>query len=161
MGWITALVDFPCKLSVYKEYLDFIFDTYGATAFSNTAVKRNLILNCKELLNNVHAGEDWIAKRYIMNLGLKTITIRERLGFHDKDSFKNAPKSYLRWGESYRLMLSVKEALKMGYLSFLKYHVIDWLKFTRNKNKISIPLLFFLLFLGLCGFIGILKGNNG
>ncbi len=156
VGWVTALCDYPCSLPVYKEYHDFIFRTQGATAFSNTAVRRDLILSCSALLK-VHMTEDWVAKKHVMDAGFQALTIKESLSYHDKDHFKGHFRAYYRWGQSYRMRFGVRGALALGYLSFMRYPMVDWLKFTRAR-RLSLPLLFFLALRDFCGIVGILVG---
>jgi len=156
VGWVTGLVDYPSQLPVLKEYYDFLFRTYGATAFSNTAVRRKLILSCKELLT-VHAGEDWVAKKHVMDLGFRALTVSKKLCYHDKEHFKGQFGAYRRWGQSYRLKHGPRGALAVGYLSFVRYPFVYWLRFTRTR-RLSLTLLFILMLLGLSGIIGILLG---
>jgi len=130
---------------------------YGATSFSNTAVRRDVILGCKELLDRVHAGEDWTVKQRAISLGLKAVTVKEKLAYHDKDHFKGSFKAEVRWGQSYRLKFGLRRALSLGYQSFFKYPMVEWLMFSRTK-RLSISLLVFFILLGLCGFLGVMSG---
>ncbi len=158
VGWVTALSDFPCLLPLYRKYWEYICRTYGGTAFSNTIVRRDLLLSCTELLH-VHAGEDWVAKKHILDLGIETPTLKKVLSYHDKDHFKGHFSGYYRWGRSYRLRYGAGKALALGYLSFARYPFVEWIRYSR-KERFSITLLFILGLLGLCGLFGILSGRS-
>lgn len=156
VGWVTGLHDYPCILPLWKEYHDNIFMRHGATAFSNTALRRDLLLDCKEI-KLVHGGEDWVVKLHIMNQGMRAITLTDKLSYHDNENLSGYFKAYFRWGQSYRLNLSPRLALAAGYLSFVKSPIVDWLTFTRIR-KISLTLLFIVILVGVWGILGILRG---
>jgi glycosyltransferase involved in cell wall biosynthesis len=158
VGWVTGLCDFPSTLPICSEYHDYKFMKHGATAFSNTAVRRDLLLECEQV-QSVHGGEDWMVKRYVMDRGLRAITLTEKLSYHDNEIVKGYFKAYFRWGQSYRLTHSPRLALETGIYSFLKAPLVDWLTFTRTK-KVSLTLLFFLILVGFWGILGILCGMH-
>lgn len=155
IGWVTGLCDFPCILPIVGEYHDYKFLRHGATAFSNTVLRRDMMLKCKEV-QVVHGGEDWTVKNFIMDHGLKTITVTDKLSYHDNEIVRGYFRAYFRWGQSYRLNMTPRNALAIGFFSFIKYPLVDWLTFTRIK-KFSLPLLFFLILVGISGMLGVLR----
>jgi glycosyltransferase involved in cell wall biosynthesis len=157
VGWVTALSDFPCLIPLYRKYWEYLCRMHGGTAFSNTLVRRDLILDCPALLQ-VHAGEDWVAKKHILDLGLEAPTLKKVLSYHDNDHFKSHLSGYYRWGRSYKLRYGAAQGLALGYLSFARYPFVDWFKYGR-KEGFSLRLLFVIGLLGFCGLFGILNGK--
>ena len=92
VGMVLAIGDSPIdRFAIYGDYIAYIAARFGSAAFSNTLVRRELILSCRQLLNNVHAGEDTIFARHLLRLGMRIITIQKRLVYHDKNIVDEHP----------------------------------------------------------------------
>ena len=153
VGMILAIGDSPKdRLSVYEDYITDIARRFGSVAFSNTLVRRELILSCSELLNNIHAGEDTIFGRYLRRIGMRIITVQKRLVYHDKNIVDEHPGAFLRWGQSLRTRGGREGARELA--KTLKNNLRNWLLFTKDTHRLSISLLVFLLYLWLWTFIG-------
>ena len=153
VGMILAIGDSPMnRLTIYGEYLAHIAKRFGSAAFSNTLVRRELILSCRELLENIHAGEDTIFARYLTRVGMRALTIHKRLVYHDKNTVDEHPQAFFRWGQSLRIRGRREGTRELA--KTLKNNVRNWWIFTRDTRRISISLLFFLLYLWLWTFLG-------
>jgi glycosyltransferase involved in cell wall biosynthesis len=159
VGMILAIGDAPVdRLSIYESYIEHIARRFGSVAFSNTLVRRELILACNQLLDNIHAGEDTIFGRYLRSLGMRVVTIQKRLVYHDKNIVDEHPDAFLRWGQSLRIRGGIEGARELA--KTLKNNIRNWLIFTRETRRVSVNLLLFLLYLWLCtfqGYVGIQK----
>jgi len=159
VGMILAIGDSPKdRLSIYEDYITHIAKRFGSVAFSNTLVRRELILSCNELLENIHAGEDTIFGRYLRRIGMRVITIQKRLVYHDKNIVDEHPGAFLRWGESLRIRGGTDGARELA--KTLKNNLRNWLIFTKETRRLSISLLLFLLYLWVwtfSGYVGIVK----
>jgi glycosyltransferase involved in cell wall biosynthesis len=143
VGMILGFSDAPVvTLPIYEDYLKHLARKFGAAAFSNTLVKRELVLSCKELLNNIHAGEDTILARYIRKHHMRIVTIPIPLCLHDKIAVNDHPMAFYRWGRSAR-MVGGREGLK-NVAKTLKNNVRNWLIFTWDTKRVSIRLFVFL-----------------
>ena len=153
VGMILAIGDSPKdRLPIYEDYVTYIAKRFGSVAFSNTLVRRKLILSCNELLGNVHAGEDTIFGRYLSKIGMRVVTVRKRLVYHDRNIVNEHPSAFLRWGQSLRIRGGKDGAREV--LKTLKNNLRNWLIFTKETRRLSISLLLFLLYLWLWTFIG-------
>jgi len=146
VGMVLAMGDSPLKrFHIYGDYLAHIARRFGSAAFSNALVRREQILSCRELTDRVHAGEDTIFARHLKKLGLRIITVQKSLAYHDKDIVDEHPRAFLRWGESLRIrggLYGPRELAKT-----LKNNLRNWLIFTEETHRLSLPLLFFLVYL--------------
>lgn len=153
VGMILAIGDSPMnRLTIYGEYLAHIAKRFGTAAFSNTLVRRDLILSCRELLDNIHAGEDTVFARYLDRVGMRVLTIQKRLVYHDKNVVDEHPQAFFRWGQSLRIR-GRREGMR-ELAKTLKNNARNWWIFTKETHKISVSLLFFLLYLWLWTFLG-------
>ena len=159
VGMILAIGDSPKdRLSIYEDYITYTAKRFGSIAFSNTLVRRKLILSCSELLNNVHAGEDTIFGRYLRRIGMRVVTVQKRLVYHDKNIVDEHPGAFLRWGQSLRIRGGKDSARELA--KTLKNNLRNWLIFTKETRRLSISLLLFLLYLwfwAFSGYVGIVK----
>ena len=155
VGMISALGHSPIdRLPIYEDYLSHMARKYGSVAFSNTLVRRELVLSCRELLNNIHAGEDTILARHLIKLDMRIITIPEQLAFHDKNTFHEHPGAFLRWGRSSRILGDVAGVRNVA--KTLKNNLRNWWTFTRETRRLSFSLLLYLIFLWVCTLKGYL-----
>ena len=162
VGMILAIGDSPKdRLPIYEDYVTHIAKRFGSVAFSNTLVRRKLILSCNELLRNVHAGEDTIFGRYLSSIGMRVVTVRKRLVFHDRNIVDEHPAALLRWGQSLRIRGGKDGARELA--KTLKNNLRNWLIFTKETRRLSMTLLLFLLYLWLwtfIGYVGIIKATT-
>jgi glycosyltransferase involved in cell wall biosynthesis len=159
VGMILAIGDSPTdRLPIYEEYMKHMASRFGSIAFSNTLVRRELILSCSELLNNIHAGEDTVFGRYLGRIGMRIVTVQKRLVYHDKNVVNEHPGAFLRWGQSLRTRGGRDGARELA--KTLKNNVRNWLLFTKDTHRLNIRLLVFLLYLWFwtfTGYVGIAK----
>jgi glycosyltransferase involved in cell wall biosynthesis len=159
VGMILAIGDSPMnRLQIYGDYIAHIARRFGAAAFSNTLVRRELILSCNELTNRVHAGEDTIFARYLGRMGMRIITVQKRLVYHDKNIVDEHPRAFLRWGYSLRIrggLYGVRELAKT-----LKNNLRNWWIFTRDTRKLSFRLLAFLMYLWFWSLVGYVRRSK-
>jgi len=154
IGLVNCVHDNPLsKLRIYDDFLRFFWKKLGGIAFSNTLIRRNLILECKEELEKTHAGEDSVVGSYILKKGMKNVTINQRLCFHDKDPFKHHPFACYRWGKSIRMKYGFSGPYYGGFRG-IKNKIVDWCIFTTQTKKFSLKLLMYLLFLSAWTIIG-------
>ena len=159
VGMILAFSDAPVRgFPIYEEYLKHIARKFGAAAFSNTLVRRELVLSCKELLNNIHAGEDTILARHIKKQKMRIVTITIPLCLHDKTAVDDHPKAFYRWGQSSR-MVGGREGLK-NLIKTLKNNLRNWLLFTWESKRLSIRLLAFLIYLWGWMLVGYMRPHH-
>jgi glycosyltransferase involved in cell wall biosynthesis len=157
VGMVLGFADAPIRrFPVYDVYLKHMAKKFGAAAFSNSLVRRRLMLSCKELLRNVHAGEDTVLARHIALERKRIITVPIRLCFHDKDPVDDHPKAMYRWGESSRIAGGLQGPKNIA--KTLRNSLRNWGIFTKETGCVSITLLIFLIYLWLCmlrGYIGL------
>ena len=156
VGMVLGFADAPVTtLPIYEAYLKHIARKFGTAAFSNTLVRRRLVLSCQDLLVNIHAGEDTVLARHLNKLNSIIVTIPIALFYHDKTAVSDHPKAFYRWGQSSRL-IGGKQGLK-NLAKTLKNNVRNWLIFTLDTKRMSVPLLAFLIYLWgwmLMGYVG-------
>jgi len=156
VGMVLGFADAPITtFPIYEVYLKHIARKYGAAAFSNTLVRRESVLSCKELLKNIHAGEDTILARHLKKQKMRLVTIPVPLCLHDKTAVDDHPKAFYRWGQSSR-MVGGREGLK-NLIKTLRNNVRNWLLFTCESKRVSIRLLVFLLYLWAWMLLGYMR----
>ena len=153
VGMILAIGDSPMdRFEIYGDYIHHIASRFGTAAFSNTLVRRKLILACNELNNRIHAGEDTVFARYLDRLGLRIVTVQKKLVYHDKNIVNEHPQAFLRWGKSLRLRGGVSGAKEL--VKTLKNNIRNWVIFTKDTHRLNFHLLLFLLYLWIMCFTG-------
>jgi glycosyltransferase involved in cell wall biosynthesis len=156
VGMILAIGDSPMnRFRIYGDYIAHIARRFGTAAFSNTLVRRKLILSCHELTNRVHAGEDTIFARYLTGLGMRIVTVQKRLVYHDKNIVDEHPRAFLRWGKSLRMRGGLYGARELA--KTLKNSLRNWWVFTRETRTLSLRLLVYLVYLWFCTFVGYVR----
>jgi glycosyltransferase involved in cell wall biosynthesis len=146
VGMILGEADAPiAKLPIYEKYLKHITRKFGAAAFSNALIRRELVLSCKELLDDIHAGEDTILARHLRGLGMRIVTLSTPLFYHDKTAVDDHPKAFFRWGQSSRIV-GGRAGLK-NLAKTLKNNIRNWWIFTTETGQVNMQLLAFLLYL--------------
>lgn len=128
----------------------------GAGPIGNTLIRRNIVLECTELLKNVHGGEDTIIGRFVREKGYKWVTVEKPIGlhFHEDPVGHNINASY-RGGVSKR----IRFGFLLGIMEVLKTPLINtffWLKYSKQMRTFNFSLYFFLVHLSLVEFIGFL-----
>jgi len=159
VGMILGFADAPITtFPIYEVYLKHIARKFGTAAFSNTLVRRELILTCQDLLMNIHAGEDSVLARHLKKLDKTIVTIPIALFYHDKAAVSDHPKAFYRWGQSSRLVGGI-QGLKNLAKTF-KNNLRNWVIFTLDTHRLSIPLLAFLIYLWGWMLIGFIEARN-
>jgi glycosyltransferase involved in cell wall biosynthesis len=153
VGMILAIGDSPMnRFQIYRDYTQHLAQRFGTAAFSNSLVRRKLILSCHELTKRIHAGEDTIFARHLLSLGMRIITVQRKLVYHDKNIVDEHPRAFLRWGESLRLRGGVYGARELT--KTLKNNLRNWFIFTKDTHRLSFRLLLFLVYLWIMCFVG-------
>lgn len=135
----------------YEEYLNWHIRKFGGTAFTNTLVRRRLLVGCSELLQGVHAGEDAIFVKYMEQAGMKKVFIQKELFFHDQDTMRRDPYTYLREGASIRKKYGGKGVIHVVERPYEKTK--DWIHFSLEDKSVSLKLLAYVL--KLSGFVAV------
>lgn len=157
VGMINCMSDMPIsKLKIYTEFNNFSLLKWNI-AFYSALVRRNLVLECKEKLQKTHAGEDYVVASHVLSKGMKIITIRKPLCFHDKDLYKHHPLAFYRWGQTIRIKYGLGRNPYLGGFRVAGENLINWCIFTRETKRLSFKLLFFLLYLGASTITGFLR----
>ena len=161
VGMILGFADAPVhKLPIYDAYLKHRAKREGAVAFSNTLIRRSLVLECKDELKRVHAGEDDIIAKHIRRSGFTIITIPQALCYHDKDPFKSHPQAYYRSGQSARIHYGLRGT--KAVFNALPGITLAWWRFSRETRTYSLRLLIYLTHLWIkyaSGFLSLSPKN--
>lgn len=156
VGMILGFADAPLnRLPIYDKYLKHRAIREGAIAFTNTLIRRRLVLECKDKLRTVHAGEDDVIAHHIRERGFQIVTIPRRLCYHDKDPFETHPHAYYRSGMSARIRYG-RRGLKI-VLNALRNIISAWWRFSRETSTFSSRLLIFLIKLWINYLVGFLS----
>ena len=159
VGMVLAIGDSPLdRFEIYGDYIQHIANRFGTAAFSNTLVRRKLLLSCSELNNRIHAGEDTVFARHLARLGLRIVTVQKKLVYHDKNIVDEHPQAFLRWGKSLRLRGGISGARELA--KTLKNNIRNWLIFTKDTHRLNFRLLLFLLYLWIMCFAGYVGYNS-
>jgi hypothetical protein len=143
VGMVLGFADAEIgKLPEYDAFLKYRAKKFGAEAFSNTLVRRRLVLECQSELMLVHAGEDSIVARHIEQRGYQVVTIPKKLCFHDRSIIETHPQAYFRSGQSIRLSNGVGGIYRMAISMCTA--VRDWWSFNRHTGRFNIALLAYL-----------------
>jgi len=146
VGMILGEAEAPVtKLPIYERYLKHISRKFGAAAFSNALIRRELVLSCKELLRDIHAGEDTVLARHLKVLGMRIVTIPMPLFYHDKTAVDDHPNAFFRWGQSSRMVGGLSGLKNLA--KTLKNNVRNWWIFTLETKETNMQLFGFLLYL--------------
>jgi len=157
VGDINCLIEAPVsKLKIYHTFFRFLAVKFGLIGFAGSLIRRGPILECKDELERVHAGEDAVICDHIRSKGMKIITVGRPLCFHDQDPYIGHRFAYYRWGQSIRVRYGPR-GLTRALRSF-RDQVALWYRFTTETKRFSIKLLIFLLFLSSWLTIGFLRG---
>lgn len=155
VGMVLGLGDSreDARLPIYEVYLKHLARKFGSEAFSNTLVKRKLLLSCRGLLT-VHAGEDSFFARHLNRLQQRIVTLPSRLCYHDTDTFSDHPSAFCRVGQSSRLQ-GVHGLWNL--VKVFKNNCRNWLIFTCETKQVNVLLFGYLMYLwvwmvvGFCG----------
>ena len=156
VGMVLGFCDLELRgLPEYDSFLKYRARKFGTEAFSNTLIKRQLVLECKNPLKKVHAGEDSVVARHIKESGLRIVTIPKLLCFHDKNIIESHPRAYYRSGKSIRLSDGAIGVYRMT--NSLMAIIRDWFAFSKDNQTYSLALLTYLCKLWLCMVLGYLS----
>jgi len=131
----------PSRPQFYEKYFEYKTKKYGAEAFSNTLVKRHLLLSCKQLLRNVHAGEDSVFARHVREMGKQVITVKDPnpLCFHDHKQGE-LTSAFFRSGQS----IGITRNHRRLFQTFAST-VRDWYEYSSNIKNYDPRLLVYVL----------------
>jgi glycosyltransferase involved in cell wall biosynthesis len=159
VGMVLGFADAPItKFPIYEDYLKHIARKFGMAAFSNTLVRRKLVLSCTQLLNKIHVGEDTVLARHLKTNGMQIVSIPKRLFYHDKTAVGDHPKAFFRWGQSSRI-IGGREGVR-NLAKTLKNNLRNWWIFTKDTKRVDMTLLAFLLYLWWNMLLGYLHPRN-
>ena len=146
------------QLPDYDAFLKFRAKKYGAEAFSNTLVRRELVLECEEQLRNVHAGEDSVVAKHIKSRGYQILTIARRLCFHDRVAAETHPRVYFRSGQSIRRTDGIKGLYRIA--NSARTAIRDWWDYANLLCSFNVRLLIYLGSLYAWMLIGFLSDTS-
>lgn len=167
VGSISGFLESDFK-TVFPEYEN--FTKYCALfryrfvkrigAFSNILVNREALLQCENVLKDVHAGEDNIIGRYLKKLGYKHYLLKEIVGFHwHKDAVMHHIMAFHRAGESVRM----KQGLQLGLIlscKFLTLQTFQLILFCIIKRKVNARLWQFVGYLSSLFLSGVIQSSR-
>jgi len=145
------------KLGEYAAFLNYKAGKFGAETFSNTMLRRRLVLDCEGELEKVHAGEDSVVARHVIASGHKVVTIPKRLCFHDR-KIETHPQAYYRSGQSIRRTNGVIGLYRMA--NSLRTSIRDWWAFSKDTRSFRFTLLAYLGNLWLWMVVGFLSDTR-
>jgi len=119
----------------YGKYVAFLNERFGSVAFSNALVKRQLLLQCTELLDGVHAGEDDVFARFLRRNQFTIVNVREPVCYHDTRTSGRHIDAYYRWGKSVRIKYGRGGLFKIAMA--LPNFGRNWLSFTKASPQRS------------------------
>jgi len=161
LGMVNGLAHFPpSDLKVYDKFMNFFFMKRGTVTFSNTLIRRNLVLECKDELERTHAGEDSVVVSHISEKKMKTITIKQPLCFHETNLYRHHPFAHYRWGKSVRIKYGFGGPYFGGFRG-IHHQLRLWCIFTAETKQISLKLLIYLLSLSAWVIIGFFSPRRG
>jgi len=155
-GWLEGnIVDFMPSYEKYTKFLtkmaisgQSISDNakyHTSFPFSNTLIRRELILKSKNDLKNVHGGEDNVVANNVIKWGYKIVNISKILGMHyQPDPIKHAKMEYYRSGESIVIKRGKLIGLKSIFTTFFSLS-INWMRYTHHSKNFDLMLYKFIL----------------
>jgi len=159
VGMVSGFVDLELgKLPEYDAFLKYKARKFGVEAFSNTLIRRGLVLECEDKLRNVHAGEDSVVARHVVARGYRIITIPKRLCFHDRKIIETHPQAYFRSGQSIRQSSGAKGIYRIA--NSVRRAFCDWRAFSIDTGNFSPKLLAYLGKLYAWMIIGFLSDSS-
>ena len=143
VGMVLGFADAELgRIPQYDVFLKYRAKKFGAEAFSNTMVKRELVLGCEGELENVHAGEDSVVAKHAIARGYRIVTIPKRLCFHDRKLIETHPHAYFRSGQSIRHRNGARGVYRIA--NSMRTAARDWWAFSRDTGEFSLQLPVYL-----------------
>jgi hypothetical protein len=146
------------QLPEYDMFLKYRARKFGVEAFSNALVRRDMVLECRDALENVHAGEDSVVARHIKERGYRIVTIPQRLCFHDRKIIETHPRVYFRSGQSIRHANGILGVYRIA--NSARTVARDWWTFAKDTGQFNLGLLIYLGKLYVWMTIGFLSNPN-
>ena len=133
---------YPSRTYFYEKYFNYNVKRFGLEAFSNTVVKRSLLLSCKPLLDGVHAGEDTVFANYVKLKGKRVVTVDEcgPICYHDKHA--DMPYAFFRSGQSIGMTGDLMRAVRI-----LPNNLRNWFVYSKNVSEFDPRLLAYIIYL--------------
>jgi len=103
-GWILGSLD-SFYSEPYNTFFHWFLKRFGCVAFTNTLLRRELMLEVSDELKYHHAAmEDVLVFQHIKSKGYKTFYLsKENLGMHEGDKDKLLKTKHMRAGNSYKM----------------------------------------------------------
>lgn len=145
IGMVLGFADAPIeKFPLYYEYIKYRAETEGAVGFTNTLIRRSLVLECKNILRITDVGEDDVIARHMRLRSFKTLTLLNRLCYHDKDPYQTHWKAYYRSGQSVAFRYELAYGFRIT-LNALRSSMKGWWRFSVENRIFSLRLLLFVI----------------
>jgi glycosyltransferase involved in cell wall biosynthesis len=146
------------RLPEYDMFLKYRARKFGVEAFSNALVRRGLVLECRDELERVHAGEDSVVAKHIRARGYHIVTIPTRLCFHDRKIIETHPRVYFRSGQSIRHTDGIIGVYRITNSAFVAAR--DWRAFARDTAQFNLRLPIYLAKLYVWMMVGFMSDPN-
>ena len=130
---ITVLPDIDIRPRTYAEYHKFCILKSGVSGCI-WLLRRSVVIQCKDLLKNVHVHYDAVLENCIREKGMKIILVRKKL-FHPFEM--KLPPRFFKTGQSLRFQhgLSLWQFLRM--LKLYGWTLKGWSDFAKYKSSIK------------------------
>jgi len=125
------------------------------TTMGNNLVRRNILLDCGTKLANIHAGEDTIIGKHVIDMGYKCAVSKVITALHyHKDPISHTKMAFYRGGESYVISKGKLAGLINIFVSLIGISK-NWIEYSFYSKTVDLELCRFLLSL----FIEMIKGG--
>jgi len=156
VGIIFGYVDNSFAPGIYTDFAVFFWERGDTVTFSNTLVRRDLVLECEAELERTHGGEDRVVLLHVLNKGMKVKVVKEWLSWHDKDPHRHNIFASYRFGQSIRIKHGFRGPY-FGGIRSIRNQIVRWILFTAKTKKVSLKLLIYLLSLSAWTIIGVIS----
>ena len=113
-GWVLGMP--RTKYSEpYKSFFEWSMMRFGGIAFSNTAVRRKLVLEVASSLRKLHGNEDAPIFEHIKSQGYKAHFVKSFVGEHEGDKDNLINSKAVRAGQSVRIRKGFFQAFFTGF----------------------------------------------
>lgn len=115
------------------------------TTMGNNLVRRNILLNCKAKLANIHAGEDSIIGKHVVDMGYKCVVSTEITALHyHKNPISHIKMAFHREGESHVINKGRLIGSIMIFVSLFRI-LKSWMEYSFYSRNVDLDLCKFLL----------------
>jgi glycosyltransferase involved in cell wall biosynthesis len=117
----------------FKTLIKYALKPYGVS-FSNTLVRRNLLLECPHL-EKIHIGEDVAVYKHLLKKGLKCVFVSKVIGEHEPITSRGLRKRLIREGYDMKIRYGMSGALFKNLSTTLGSFLI-FLIYLRKRKKV-------------------------